>query len=146
MHPQVLVYQIAWHTGHTHEQFRVDNYRISSPQNFISSKTSMIHWTGFREHLQNTLKKTHGQKPWFPAGVPLNPSPKTKPTAGSPRYRLGLSLAICGPVLFEVALRFIFKQPVHEQTAFKSLQGRRGASKLCIHIYIYICRDKHLYI
>lgn len=38
-------------------------------------------------------------------------------------YRLGLSLAICGPVLFEVALRFIFKQPVHEQTAFKSLQG-----------------------
>ena len=132
----MLVYQIAWHTGHTHEQFRVDNYRISSPKKFISSKTSMIHWTGFREHLQNTLKKTHGQKTLVSCRCSFKPIPKTKPTAGSPRYRLGLSLAICGPVLFEVALRFIFKQPVHEQTAFKSLQGRRGASKLCIHIYM----------
>ena len=64
------------------------------------------------------------------------PAVKAHPQIQGPaRYRLGLSLAICGPVLFEVALRVIFKQPVHEQTAFKSLQGvaRGGASKESIY-------------
>lgn len=38
-------------------------------------------------------------------------------------YTLGLSIACTIPILFELILRLTFRRPVHEQTAFKSLQG-----------------------
>eukprot|EP00913_Durusdinium_trenchii_P022622 g21245.t1 len=49
-------------------------------------------------------------------GVPLNRLKQVK-------YTLGLSIACTIPILFELILRLTFRRPVHEQTAFKSLQG-----------------------
>ena len=39
------------------------------------------------------------------------------------RYRLGISMAITVPLVFELSLRYVFRRPVHEQTPYFSLRG-----------------------
>lgn len=39
------------------------------------------------------------------------------------RYPLGLSVALLVPFSFELLLRHTFRRPVHQQTAYRSLQG-----------------------
>lgn len=38
-------------------------------------------------------------------------------------YRLGISMAITVPLVFELSLRYVFRRPVHEQTPYFSLRG-----------------------